>query len=59
MYNNFMYKDYKERESNFELLRNVAMFMILMLHADVWAQGWPTAYELLDEKSGGGQYVAY
>lgn len=43
----------KERESNFELLRNVAMFMILMLHADVWALGWPSAQELLYEKSGG------
>lgn len=43
----------KKRESNFELLRNVAMFMILMLHANVWALGWPSAQELLYEKSGG------
>lgn len=43
----------KKRESNFELLRDVAMFMILMLHANIWSQGWPAAADLLSGKPGG------
>lgn len=31
----------KERQSNFELLRIISMFMILVLHADFWAIGAP------------------
>ena len=31
----------KERQSNFELLRIISMFMILLLHANFSAFGWP------------------
>lgn len=36
----------KERQSNFELLRIISMFMVLILHADFWAIGGPTAEEI-------------
>ena len=35
------------RQSNFELLRNISMFMILMLHANFVALGFPSRDELL------------
>lgn len=35
----------KERLSNFELLRIVAMFMVLLVHADFFSLGEPTAEE--------------
>lgn len=35
-----------KRESNMELLRLVAMFMILLLHADFWALEAPKAYDI-------------
>lgn len=36
----------KERKSNFELLRILAMFLVLVVHADYWSLGEPTAGEL-------------
>lgn len=37
----------KVRQSNFELLRIVAMFMVLMLHADYAAYAWPKPHHVL------------
>ena len=37
----------KIRESNFELLRIIAMFMVLVLHADFQALGEPTRADIL------------
>lgn len=37
----------KERQSNFELLRIVAMFMVLIVHSDFQALGEPTHSELI------------
>ena len=34
------------RESNFELLRLVAMFLVMVVHADFWSLGFPTAVYL-------------
>ena len=36
-----------ERKSNFELLRIVSMFMVLLLHADFRALGWPTCIDIV------------
>lgn len=38
---------HKERESNFELLRIIAMFMVLVLHADFQALGAPTRADII------------
>lgn len=35
------------RESNFELLRIIAMFMVLVLHADFQALGEPTRADII------------
>ena len=35
----------KERLSNFELLRMIAMFLVLLVHADFFSLGEPTAEE--------------
>ena len=40
------------RLSNIELLRIIAMFMILMLHADFWLAGIPTGEYLHDSPAG-------
>jgi len=37
----------KIRESNFELLRIIAMFMVLVLHADFQALGEPTRADII------------
>lgn len=37
----------KSRQSNFELLRIIAMFMVLMLHAGYAAFGWPKYHQVL------------
>lgn len=37
----------KERQSNIELLRILAMFLVLVVHADFWANGAPTQEECL------------
>ncbi len=37
------------RQSNFELLRIVAMFMVLMLHSDFWPLGIPTYSDFVSE----------
>ena len=37
----------KVRESNFELLRIIAMFMVLILHADFQALGAPTRADII------------
>lgn len=39
-------KDCSQRLSNFELLRIIAMFMVLMVHANFWAIGAPTIPEI-------------
>jgi surface polysaccharide O-acyltransferase-like enzyme len=39
--------DPKVRQSNFELLRIIAMFMVLILHADFQALGAPDKAELI------------
>lgn len=36
----------KQRQSNFELLRIIAMFLVLMVHADFWSNGCPGVKEL-------------
>jgi len=38
----------KERDSNMELLRLIAMFLILLVHADFWTLGAPTATECVN-----------
>ena len=35
------------RESNFELLRIVAMFFVLVLHADFWSLGAPSNHDII------------
>lgn len=39
---------HKPRQSNFELLRIVAMFLVLVVHADFWANGVPSQYECIN-----------
>ena len=38
----------KTRQSNIELLRILAMFLVLVVHADFWSNGQPTHLEILD-----------
>lgn len=38
---------HKERQSNFELLRIISMFMVLLLHADFQALGEPTSTDIV------------
>lgn len=38
----------KTRQSNIELLRILAMFLVLVVHADFWSNGQPTHSEILD-----------
>lgn len=37
----------KQRESNFEFLRILAMFLVLIVHADFWSNGCPNVSELI------------
>ena len=39
----------KIRESNFELLRLIAMIMVVVVHVDFGTVGWPTATDLQDQ----------
>ncbi len=39
----------KQRQSNIELLRIVAMFLVLVVHADFWANGAPSQEECTTE----------
>lgn len=41
----------KIRESNFELLRLIAMIMVIVVHVDFGSVGWPTATDLQDQFS--------
>ena len=38
----------KKRASNIELLRIISIFLILVTHADFWALGEPTSFEIAD-----------
>lgn len=39
----------KERLSNFELLRIIAMFLVLVVHADFFALGAPNREDVITE----------
>lgn len=53
MFSTLLSQSIKQRQSNFELLRIIAMLLVLIVHADFWSLGQPSYEDLVGNPANG------